>query len=672
MPSRIRRASWAWIVLVLATARGGGAAPREAPRRLSAETEQRYAAAVEALRRGDAEPVLREFARADAAQSLVGDYTRYLHAEALLGRGDLAGARSVAESLAEEFPRRRIGRSALLLAAYAAARAGDEGRNEALLRRFLAGHGDAPEMPIALYLLGASFEARGQRENAALTYRELTLLAPASDYADGAGDRLRELGRAGFTLAPLSLEDRLTRAERLLVGGMPEAARDEAAAVAPDATDRNVAVRALGVVASALERMRRYEAAAGVIEQALARAPDDGKAALRLELGRMQYRAGKRESALVALAGIDESREAEAAEAAYLRGRLFEDGGLFGDAALAYERTVTRYPAREVVAPALWRLGWLAYLQGDRAKAAEHWMRLSDLAAGRRFRIPATYWAGRAREELGSAAEATRFYERVLTEAPRGYYGVLAAARTKDLPPLSGDPPVALPADPAQALADDADFARIETLRRLGLFEHAVGEMEDLTSRSVADPVKLFWLSVAYQRYERYELSLRILRRYFGEVTVSAHPAIPRSFWEMAYPFAWPRELTDAAARSGLDPFFVAAVAREESSFYPLARSRAGARGLMQLLPETARTIVARRGLAFKDGELLDEPATNLLLAAYNAGPARVREWWSARRTSDMEAFVEQIPYEETRLYVKRVMGSWEEYRRLYGLGPAP
>src|SRR2546422_6434174 len=121
MRSRIRRASWAWILLVLATSptRDGGAAPREAPRRLSAETEQRYAAAVEALRRGDAEPVLREFARADAAQSLVGDYTRYLHAEALLRRGDLAGARSVAESLAEEVPRRRIGRSAVLLAAYA-------------------------------------------------------------------------------------------------------------------------------------------------------------------------------------------------------------------------------------------------------------------------------------------------------------------------------------------------------------------------------------------------------------------------------------------------------------------------------------------------------------------------------------------------------------------------
>src|SRR5713101_8412203 len=177
MRSRIRRASWAWIVLVLATAptRGGGAAPREAPRRLSAETEQRYAAAIEALRRGDAEPVLRQFAGADAAQSLVGDYIRYLRAEALLGRGDVAGARSVAESLAEELPRRRIGRSALLLAANAAARAGDEGRNEALLRRFLADHGDAPEVPIALYLLGASFEARGQRENAALTYRELTL-----------------------------------------------------------------------------------------------------------------------------------------------------------------------------------------------------------------------------------------------------------------------------------------------------------------------------------------------------------------------------------------------------------------------------------------------------------------------------------------------------------------
>jgi len=95
------------------------------------------------------------------------------------------------------------------------------------------------------------------------------------------------------------------------------------------------------------------------------------------------------------------------------------------------------------------------------------------------------------------------------------------------------------------------------------------------------------------------------------------------------------------------------------------------------------------RGLPFDGGGLLDDPRANLemgtaflaglmkefgeprlAVAAYNAGPRRVREWWKARRTSDMEAFVEQIPYDETRAYVKRVMLSWSEYRRLYAEPP--
>ncbi|HEX9420623.1 MAG TPA: lytic transglycosylase domain-containing protein, partial [Methylomirabilota bacterium] len=117
----------------------------------------------------------------------------------------------------------------------------------------------------------------------------------------------------------------------------------------------------------------------------------------------------------------------------------------------------------------------------------------------------------------------------------------------------------------------------------------------------------------------------------------------------------------------------------------PQARSRVGARGLMQLMPDTARQLAKGRGLPSGE-EVLVDPAANLVLgsaylaalmkefgdprlaiAAYNAGPARVREWWKGRANDDVETWVELIPYDETRFFVRRVMLSWEEYRRLYG-----
>jgi len=106
----------------------------------------------------------------------------------------------------------------------------------------------------------------------------------------------------------------------------------------------------------------------------------------------------------------------------------------------------------------------------------------------------------------------------------------------------------------------------------------------------------------------------------------------------------------------------------------------------MQLMPDTARPMARQRGLPFNDGALLDEPSANLTLgsahlasllkefgeprlavAAYNAGATPVRQWWKARPSDDMEVWVELIPFTETRGFVRRVMLSWEEYRRLYG-----
>jgi soluble lytic murein transglycosylase len=439
------------------------------------------------------------------------------------------------------------------------------------------------------------------------------------------------------------------------------------------------------VVADAAQRMRKYDEAARALETAIKRAPADKRPALELDLGRTLARTKQRDKALAAFASVAASGgEADASEAAYQRALLLDDMNRNADAATAYKAVAARYPGREVAGASLWRLGWISYLAKNPKAAEQAWSRISEIPGGRALRIAALYWTGRAREATSGRPAAEGLYQRVRVESPRGYYGMLAAQRGATAPdPV--DPPVRLPENPVDAVSADPGYARVELLRRIGLVEYAWEELEDVAHRSVGDTVRLYGLTSAYVKEERYHLALRILRRHFTAVAAAGH-GLPQAFWEMLYPFGWRTEVFQAAGKVGLDPYLVAAIVREESSYYPRAISRAGARGLMQLMPATAQPMAAVRGWSFRDGELLDDPAANIqmgsaflaglvrefgdpriAMAAYNAGPANARKWWKERKSDDLEVWVERIPYPETRRYVIDVTRSWSEYRRIYG-----
>jgi peptidoglycan lytic transglycosylase len=657
------------------------------------------APAVEAYQRGDPDILARELAAPAVLSSPIADYARLLLSDALARRGDVAGARAAAIAVADRHPDSRLAPAALIQAAVLASYAGDDAAAQGALKRVLESYPDAAEGPQALYMLGQVTAARGQPETAALAYRQLMVLAPASGYADGASDRLVALAATGTPTPPLSITQRIERAERLLRGGVPKTAADEAERIVSEARDPGIVLRALDVVAEGAQRLGRWEAGARAKELAVARAPAAQKPRLQLEQGRLLLRAGQRQKALALFTAVAAvGSEAEASEALYQQARTLDDLERDADAAAVYRSLATRYPKREVAGAAMWRLGWLAYLRGDVKDAAQQWARLVDSPGGRVYRTAAIYWRARATEQLTGARSARRLYAQALAEAPRGYYGMLAADRMKGEAGVDGDAnalpgerakatgaSLVFPADPAAALAEDPGFVRVELLRRIGLVEYAWQELEDVVHRATGDTVRLYGFSSAYVRDERFHMALRIFRRHFAGLAAADDPALPRTFWEMLYPLGWGEDIGEAARRASLDPFLVAAVVREESSFYPRALSRAGARGLMQLMPATARPMAEVRGLPFNAGDLLDDPGANLeigaaflsglikefgdvrlAVAAYNAGPGRLRQWWKARRTSDIEAFVEQIPYDETRQYVKRVMLSWREYTRIY------
>ena len=164
--------------------------------------------------------------------------------------------------------------------------------------------------------------------------------------------------------------------------------------------------------------------------------------------------------------------------------------------------------------------------------------------------------------------------------------------------------------------------------------------------------------------------------------------SLPRRYWELLYPRREWERIEESSRRWKLDPALVCGLILQESAFNPLAVSGAGAMGLMQVLPGTGRDAAASEGAAgFTPARLL-EPATNILLgtrhlaqligrcggrlelalAAYNAGEARLERWRTRFGGSDPTTFVEDLPYTETRLYVKRILSHAAMYRAIYGI----
>jgi peptidoglycan lytic transglycosylase len=642
------------------------------------EPQRTWAAAVEAYQLGDVDPLIREFSTDAAKDSVIGDHVRYLLAEALSRGDDLAAARAAALSVVDRYPKSRLAPRALLLAATLDLRSDQDGSAQTVLVRLINTYPDAPELPDALYLLAQTAEALGQLDAAALTYRDVRLLTPASGYADGASDRIAVLQAGGVRLPPLTATQRVARTERLLRANVPDVAMSEAQSIVDDTKEGAVVTRALRVVVDASRNLRRYDVAVRALGLLIDRSPAERRLALKLEQARLYVRAKDPGRALTALDGIaGTGTEAEKAEVLYLRARVLEDVNREADAITAYRAVAAQFPTREAAAASLWRLGWLAYAKRDAHGAQKSWTRLTELGSAGAYRMPALYWTGRAREQAG-AAGAADLYNKILAEAPRSYYGMLAAGRLGRAREGGVPGQIVLPAEPREALTDDSSLARVVLLRRINLVDEAAAELEDAVQGAVSDPVRLYGMAGVYIEAERYHMALRIMRRHFQSLAATGDPTLPRAFWEMFYPYAWRDEMRDAAQRRGIDPYLVAAVVREESSYYPRATSPVGARGLMQLMPETARLMAPtgdlenpvfniELGTRFLAGLMREFNDPRLALAAYNAGPNRVRQWLNARRSDDMEAFVEQIPFDETRLYVKKVVLSWDEYRRIYG-----
>ena len=189
-------------------------------------------------------------------------------------------------------------------------------------------------------------------------------------------------------------------------------------------------------------------------------------------------------------------------------------------------------------------------------------------------------------------------------------------------------------------------------------------------------------------------LALLVVFAAFGVAWYEVHQAMPAWYARLWYPLRYEEPIRTEAARNALDPALVAAVIDTESGFAPDSRSAEGAVGLMQLLPETARFVASLPERPSPSPDALETPEANiaygsrylrylidrhgsldLALAAYNAGETNVARWIdeAAARGAALDV-PDDIPFPETRSFVRRVEEATPIYRRAYGdrLGPPP
>jgi soluble lytic murein transglycosylase len=160
-------------------------------------------------------------------------------------------------------------------------------------------------------------------------------------------------------------------------------------------------------------------------------------------------------------------------------------------------------------------------------------------------------------------------------------------------------------------------------------------------------------------------------------------------FWRMFYPLPY-RDTIFAQAKSvEMDPYLAMAVIRVESKFRPKAQSVRGAKGLMQLMPDTAQWVAGQMGEEYKEEQLFDveyntklgcwylaslikefDGSLPLALAAYNGGPNNVKQWLAEGKWNGELESINDIPFNETRDFVQRVLDDYDAYRRIYGWYP--
>jgi soluble lytic murein transglycosylase len=366
-----------------------------------------------------------------------------------------------------------------------------------------------------------------------------------------------------------------------------------------------------------------------------------------------------------------------------LYGYLAEEG-LFEEAVGKLRQLRSLDPLDRTGAAPLWDRGWRQYLRSNYTGAVGYWTELEELYPRDRETRRARYWKARALDHLGDGGRAQAAFRRVLEESDAAdFYFGRAAARVAGPPPV----PMATGRSMEQVWEIDPLLDRPLRLAEFGLVGLAGEEMKLVAGNAGISRRDLLAMDgILRVRGGTPREGVGLLRGAFPALASPYQADAPAPVLSAYYPFLYGDAIEKHARRTRLPPHLVAGIIRQESAFDARAESWAGARGLMQLMPATAKEQAGKLGRVHRSSELFDPEYSILLgtsyfryvldrfdgnvelaLAGYNGGPNRIRRLWrEAGPKVELDYFLETLPIPESQDYVKRIMVLTDSYRQLY------
>ena len=444
------------------------------------------------------------------------------------------------------------------------------------------------------------------------------------------------------------------------------------------------------------------------------------------ELGRIQYYLGNYDQALKIFKNTIKK---------YPRSNLLPEARLLIARSLwrksEYEKSIKEYltftklhPKNKMVPEVFWKIAWIYEGEKEYDKAVLYYGKITrrknefkDMAVFRkgfcyfkadkyrealnvfnilimrknvnhRLQDTAIYWKALTLEKLGDTAQSNRFLKMLAEMKVPTYYSFKAEERLGSNSTLS----MVSQENSAEQNISNKDYEKYQELKKgviVGkLFGKSFGReiIDNARKRRKNSSAFLKCILTAYEEIEAYSKAIRVSIALKGRYVNGKTPEEFVSIMKKVYPLYFSEEVKHVLKENKINPFVVLSIMRRESAFEYDVISRAGAVGLLQLLPENGRKTAKKLGIPFEWSDLND-PEKNILLgythfesilkrykgnyavafAAYNAGEYNVNEWVKKYGLSDMDIFIDSIEYIETRNYVKAVFEAWWLYEKLWG-----